>query len=81
MCENNTTNLQQTILHVSQGTQTCVCITMQGKPPVAINYSASFCFRNWSAISVCPRFYGTKQPKSFGSHLNPTLKSIELWVH
>ena len=30
---------------------------------------------------LCPRLYGTKQPMSFGSHLNPTLESIELWVH
>ena len=36
-------------------------------PPVAINYSASFCFR---AVSVYPGLYGTKQPMIYDSHLN-----------
>ena len=31
-------------------------------PPVAINYSASFCFR---PVSVYPRLSGTKQPMTF----------------
>ena len=42
-------------------------------PPVAINYSASFCFR---AVSVYPKLYGTKQPKTYDSHQNITLEPM-----
>ena len=37
---------------------------------VAINCSASFCFR---AVFVYPRLYSTKQPMTFDSNLNITL--------
>ena len=42
-------------------------------PPVVINYSTSICF---TAVSVYPRLYGTKQPKTYDSHLNITLESM-----
>ena len=44
-------------------------------PPVAINYLASFCFRDWNVVSVYPRLSGAKQPMTFDSHLNITLES------
>ena len=46
----------------------CVLLCKEN-PPVAINYSASFCFR---AVSVYPRLYGTKQPMI--RHLNVDLE-------